>query len=186
MSNKKGKLFVISGPSGVGKGTLVDLLMIKHPEIVLSVSATTRRPRPGEKNGVHYYFVKKDVFIDRINKGKFLEWTEFAGNYYGTDISFVEEKLNGGNDLLLEIDVKGALNVKEKMNSAILIFIEPPSIEELQSRLFKRKTESDKEIQNRLAIVKDELDKKNKFDYCVMNKIIKDAYTDLEKIIYES
>ena len=181
---KKGKLFVISGPSGVGKGTLVNLLKIKHPEIVLSVSATTRKPRPGEINAQHYFFVKTETFLDRIEKGKFLEWAEFAGNYYGTDTAFVEENLNQGKNVILEIDVKGALQVKEKMDSAILIFIEPPSMEELKSRLFKRKTESEEEIQKRLAIVKSELDQKNKFDYIIINKYLSPAYSELENVIY--
>lgn len=184
MSDRKGKLFVISGPSGVGKGTLVALLTAKHPEIVLSVSATTRKPRRGEENGVHYFFVKKEVFLDRVNKGKFIEWAEFAGNYYGTDSIFVEKNLNEGRDVILEIDVKGALQVKEKMPEAVLIFIEPPSMEELKSRLFKRKTESEADIEKRLSIVKSELDQKSKFDYFIVNKFLNQAYTELESVFY--
>ncbi len=182
--NKKGKLFVVSGPSGVGKGTLVNLLKTRHPELVLSVSATTRKPRRGEKNGMHYFFVQKEVFLDRVNKGKFIEWAEFAGNYYGTDRAFVEENLDKSRHVLLEIDVKGALQVKEKMNSAILIFIEPPSVEELKKRLFKRKTDSGNEIQKRLNIVKSELDKKHRFDYSLVNKCLEQAYAELERLVY--
>ncbi len=182
--NEKGKLFVISGPSGVGKGTLVNLLKLKHPELVLSVSATTRKPRKGEENGIHYYFVEKDVFLDRINKGKFIEWAEFAGNYYGTDKTFVEENLNKGKNILLEIDVKGALQVREKMPDAVLIFIEPPSLKELRKRLFKRKTDSEEAIQTRLNIVKSELEKKDEFNHSLVNKFLNQAYTELEKLIY--
>jgi len=184
--NEKGKLFVISGPSGVGKGTLVNLLKIKHPELILSVSATTRKPRKGEENGIHYFFVEKDVFIDRINKGKFIEWAEFAGNFYGTDRSFVEEHINKGENVLLEIDVKGALQVKEQIPDAVLIFIEPPSLEELQKRLFKRKTDSAESIKARLNIVKSELDKKEEFNYILINKFLNQAYIELEKIIYDT
>lgn len=185
MSSDKGKLFVISGPSGVGKGTLVNLLCVKHPDLVISVSATTRQPRPGEVNGKHYYFVDREVFLDRVNKGKFLEWAEFSGNFYGTDGAFVEENLNQGKHVLLEIDVKGAVQVKKKMESAVLIFIEPPTVEELQSRLFKRKTESDEEIQKRLNIVKSELEQKAIFDYTITNKFLASACNELENIIYE-
>lgn len=178
-------LFVISGPSGVGKGTLVKMLLEKHPEIVLSISATTRQPRPGEENGVHYFFVEKEVFLDRVNQGKFLEWEEFAGNYYGTDDIFVRNQLNQGNNVLLEIDVKGALQVKRVMPEAILIFIEPPSLEELQDRLFKRKTESEEEIQKRLSIVKSELDQRQQFDHCIINNDLEKALQELEEVIHE-
>lgn len=184
--DEKGNLYVISGPSGVGKGTLVNLLLLKHPELILSVSATTRQPRPGEVNGQHYFFVEKDVFMDRVKKGKFLEWAEFAGNYYGTDSSFVEENLNKGRKVLLEIDVKGALQIKEKMPEAKLIFIEPPSLEVLKSRLFKRKTDSEEAIDKRLNIVKSELDTIEKFDHSITNLFINQAYTELESIIYET
>lgn len=184
MENNKGKLFVISGPSGVGKGTLVNLLKLKHPDLVLSVSATTRKPRPGEVDGEHYFFVEKDVFLDRVEKGKFLEWAEFAGNYYGTDSKFVEENIEQGKNVILEIDVKGALQVKEKKNDAKLIFIEPPSLEELKLRLFKRKTDSDKDIEKRLKIVASELETKKEFTYFIVNAFLNQAYTELENIVY--
>ncbi len=180
---KKGKIFVISGPSGVGKGTLVKLLTGKHPEIVLSTSVTTRVPRPGEVNGIHYFFIEKKFFLDRINKEDFLEWTEFAGNYYGTDKNIADSVVKQGCNLLLEIDVKGALQVKEKRADAILIFIEPPSIEELKSRLFKRKTESDKEIQERLSIVKSEIDRKPEFNYCIVNDCLDRTFHELETTV---
>ncbi len=180
---QKGSLFVISGPSGVGKGTLVNLLRAKCPEIALSTSVTTRKPRPGEINGTHYFFIEKEVFLYRLKHGDFLEWNEFAKNYYGTDRNIVETAVQQGHNLLLEIDVKGALQVKEKKPEAILIFIEPPSLEELKARLFKRKTESEREIQERLSIVKSEIGKKHLFDYSIVNDDLELAFSELENII---
>ena len=183
MNQEKGKIFVISGPSGVGKGTIVQRLIKKNPEVALSTSVTTRAPRSREVNGIHYFFIKKETFLDKLKKGCFLEWTEFAGNYYGTDKNIMELTLKEGFNLILEIDVKGALQVKEKRPEAILIFIEPPSIDELKSRLFKRKTESETQIQERLSIVKSELEKKDKFDYCILNDNLDKAFIKVEKII---
>lgn len=182
-SFKKGTLFVISGPSGVGKGTLVAMLRENHPEVTMSVSATTRYPRPGEINGEHYFFLTKEDFQSRVDAGEFLEWAEFSGNYYGTNKKFVENMIENGQNIILEIDVKGALQVKDKMTGAVLIFIEPPSLEELQKRLFKRRTESEVEIQKRLAIVKSELDQVNEFSYKVINDNLDNAYCELESII---
>jgi guanylate kinase len=182
-SKRRGCLFVISGPSGVGKGTLVSLLRENYPGIILSTSATTRTPRPGEISGIHYFFIDKESFQQMIKRDEFLEWTEFAGNYYGTDKNIVKLSLEQGYDLILEIDVNGALQVKEKMNQAVLIFIEPPSFEELRSRLFKRRTESEQEIQSRLAIVKKEIENKSKFDYVILNKNLHEAFLNLEEIV---
>ena len=180
---QKGKLFVISGPSGVGKGTLVTLLKDKYPQIIFSTSVTTRLPRPGEISGIHYFFIEKEIFLSMIEQGDFLEWTEFAGNYYGTDKNIVDLTIEQGHNLLLEIDVKGALQVKQKRPESILIFIEPPSLEELQSRLFKRKTESDKEIENRLNIVKSEIEKKEEFNYCIVNDSLDRAFFELQNVV---
>ena len=182
-SLKKGTLFVISGPSGVGKGTLVSMLRQNHPEIKLSVSATTRNPRPGEINGVHYFFLTKEDFKNRIKSGEFLEWAEFSGNFYGTNKNFVEKMLKDGQNIILEIEVQGALQVKNKLQEAILIFIEPPSFEELKSRLLKRSTESEEEIQKRLAVVKTELHQKKEFNYVMVNDNLDTALQNLETII---
>ncbi len=183
MNSQEGKLFVISGPSGVGKGTLVSLLIQKYPNLILSTSVTTRKPRPGEINGVNYFFVDKEDFISRVENEYFLEWAEFAGNYYGTDKNIAEGIIKQGYNLLLEIDVKGALQVKEKKSDSVLIFIEPPSFEELKSRLFRRMTESESEIKERLSIVKSELSKKNKFDYSIINDDLTRALNELENIV---
>jgi len=182
-SLKKGALFVISGPSGVGKGALVSKLRANHPEIKLSVSATTRNPRPGEINGVHYFFLTKEDFKNRIELGEFLEWAEFSGNFYGTNKKFVEKMLEEGQSIILEIDVQGAIQVKSQLKDAVLIFIEPPSFEELKSRLVKRSTESDEEIQKRLSAVKRELEQKNEFNYIIVNDNLDIALKNLETII---
>ena len=182
-SSTKGTLFVISGPSGVGKGTLVGMLRGKKPEISLSVSATTRQPRPGEVDGTHYFFLTKEDFKNRVDAGEFLEWAEFSGNCYGTNKKFVEKSLNKGKNIILEIDVCGALQVKNKMPEAVLIFIEPPSMEALKSRLFKRNTESEEEVQNRINIVKSEIEKKHEFNHVMVNDNLEEAYNTLENII---
>ena len=182
-SVKKGTLFVISGPSGVGKGTLVEMIRKKYPLIALSISATTRKPRPGEQDRVHYFFLSKEEFKIRIKLNEFIEWSEFAGNLYGTNKKFVEQMLTEGYSLILEIDVNGALQVKNKIKDAILIFIEPPSFEELKARLFKRSTESEEEIQKRLAIVKGELEKKHEFNYTIVNDNIDSAFKNIENIV---
>lgn len=180
---KRGNIFVISGPSGVGKGTLLALLLKKHPEITLSVSATTRTPRPGETDKVNYFFITKEEFCKKIKNGEFLEWAEFAGNYYGTYQQCVEEILDQGLDIALEIDVKGALQIKNKLNDAILIFIAPPSYDELERRLKERNTDSEEAINKRLSIVKSELDKISEFDYKVINNTLETALKKLETII---
>lgn len=180
---KKGILFVISGPSGVGKGTLVGMLRENHPEIAVSISATTRKPRRGEVDGVHYFFLTQEDFKNRVESGDFLEWAQFSDNFYGTNKKFVEKMLDEGKSLVLEIDVCGALQVKNKMSEAVLIFIEPPSIDELKKRLFKRKTESEEEIQKRLNIVKSELEKKHEFNHIMVNDNLNNALDTLERIV---
>ena len=178
-----GNLYVISGSSGVGKGTVIKEFLRKHPEFKLSVSCTTRAPREGEVDGVNYFFLSKDEFQRRINNGDFLEWAEFSGNMYGTGKDYVEKTLNAGHDLILEIDTKGALNVKSIMPEAKLIFILPPSMEELESRLRGRKTESEEAIQKRLASTKLEIENSKNFDYKIVNDSIEQALNDLEKFL---
>ena len=132
---RKGLLILISGPSGTGKGTVCDLLRQKHPEISYSISATTRQPRPGEQDGVNYYFYTKEKFREMIDQGQLLEWAEVYGNFYGTPKQKVLDRLDAGEDILLEIDTQGALNVMKVMPEGLFIFLLPPSLEELAARL---------------------------------------------------
>ena len=177
-----GKLFVISGSSGVGKGTVINEFLKKHPNFKLSISCTTRNKRDGEENGVNYFFLSKEEFNDCINNNEFLEWAEFSGNFYGTKKSFVEKCLNNGENLILEIDTKGALNVKKLMPEATLIFIAPPSFEELEARLRGRHTETEEAIQKRLASIKLEIENSKNYDYTVINDTVENAVKKIERI----
>lgn len=177
------KLFVISGSSGVGKGTVIKEFLRKHPDFRLSISCTTRGKREGEEHGVNYFFLTQDEFKNCIANDEFLEWAEFSGNHYGTKKAFVEECLNNGENLILEIDTKGALNVKNIMPEAELIFIAPPSIEELEARLRGRHTETEEAIQKRLASIKSEMENSKKFDHKVVNDTVENAVKQLEDII---
>lgn len=177
------KLFVISGSSGVGKGTVIKEFLNKHPEFKLSISCTTRGKREGEEHGVNYFFLTPKEFKECISNDEFLEWAEFSGNHYGTRKAFVEGCLKNGENLILEIDTKGALNVKKIMPEAELIFIAPPSIEELEARLRGRHTESEEAIQKRLASIKLEIENSKHFDYKVVNDTVENAVRELEKIM---
>lgn len=177
------KLFVISGSSGVGKGTVIKEFLKRNPEYKLSVSCTTRSPREGEVHGKNYFFLTKEEFRSCIERGEFLEWAEFSGNMYGTQRPYIEEKLAQGKKLILEIDTQGALNVKKIMPEAILIFILPPSFEELEARLRGRHTETEEAIQKRLASTKWELENSKHFDFEVVNDSIENAVCKLEEIM---
>ena len=179
------KLFVISGSSGVGKGTVIKEFLRKHPDFRLSISCTTRGKREGEEHGVNYFFLTQDEFKNCIANDEFLEWAEFSGNHYGTKKAFVEECLNNGENLILEIDTKGALNVKNIMPEAELIFIAPPSIEELEARLRGRHTETEEAIQKRLECVKSELENSKQYDYVIVNDKVENAVEKILKIIGE-
>ena len=177
------KLYVISGSSGVGKGTVIKSFLEKHPEYRLSVSCTTRGKRDGEVDGVNYFFLSNDEFDECIKNNEFLEWAEFSGNRYGTKKSFVDSCLKNGESIILEIDTKGALNVKSIMSDAVLIFITPPSLDELEARLRGRGTETEDAIQRRLASIKLEIENSKKFDYTIVNDTVENAVKALEKII---
>ncbi|MCD7780949.1 MAG: guanylate kinase [Candidatus Gastranaerophilales bacterium] len=178
----KGHLYIISGCSGVGKGTLLKLFLQKNPEVKLSISATTRLPRENEKDGINYFFISKEEFLSEVNNNEFLEWAEFSGNYYGTKKSFVEKTLNEGNDLILEIEVQGAKQVKTKMPEAITIFIMPPSVDTLEERLRGRHTEDEETIQKRLHEANREIEAGKNFDYKIINDNLDDALINLQKI----
>ena len=176
------KLFVISGSSGVGKGTVIKQLLQKNDSIKLSISTTTRTPREGEINGVHYFFTTKEEFMKAVDNNEFVEWAEFSGNCYGTKKNFVENTLENGQNVLLEIDTQGALQIKEKMPEVILIFIAPPSLEELKKRLIGRGTESEEAIKKRLNCVEKEQENSKKYDYVVVNDTVENAVLKLEEI----
>ena len=174
-------LMVVSGPSGVGKGTLVKALTKKRSDLVESVSCTTRAPRENEIHGREYYFISKDEFIKRVADGDFLEYDEHFGNFYGTPKSFVKEQLQE-KSVVLEIDVIGGLNAKKAFPDCVLIMIAPPSIEKLKQRLVSRNTESAEEIENRMSRLEFELSKKDEYDYVVVNDDLSVALEELEKI----
>ena len=178
----QGRLYIIAGCSGVGKGTLLKLFREKNPDIKLSISATTRQPRQGEEDGISYFFITKEEFQTSIKNNEFLEWAEFSGNFYGTKKSFVEKTLAKGQNLILEIEVQGARQVKEKMPDAITIFIMPPSLEDLEARLRGRKTEDEATIQKRLSAAAREIEAGKNFDYRIVNDNIEDALEVMQKI----
>ncbi|KPH97770.1 MULTISPECIES: guanylate kinase [unclassified Streptomyces] len=173
------RLTVLSGPSGVGKSTVVAHMRKVHPEVWLSVSATTRKPRPGERHGVHYFFVNDDEFDKLIANGELLEWAEFAGNRYGTPRGAVAERLENGEPVLLEIDLQGARLVRESMPEAQLVFLAPPSWDELVRRLTGRGTESTEVIQRRLESAKVELAAESEFDTTLVNTSVEDVAREL-------
>ena len=174
-------LIVLTGPSGVGKGSLVKELISRHQTIWLSVSATTRNPREGEVDGKHYFFLERSHFEDLIQSGGFLEWAEFAGNLYGTPSKEVQTKLDSGVSVLLEIELNGARQIRANFPNAIQIFIAPPNFDELERRIRFRGTESDDSITKRLARAKEELKALNEFDEIVVNDELQTALIDLEK-----
>jgi len=177
------KLFVISGSSGVGKGTVIERFLKKNPDFCLSISYTTRAIRQNETDGLNYFYITNEEFQKCIANDEFLEWAEFAGNLYGTKKQFVEQCLRDNRDVILEIDTKGALQVKLKTLEAVLIFIKPPSYEELETRLRGRQTEDEETIQKRLEIVREELVLSHNFDYIIVNDDLDNAVWQLENVI---
>ena len=181
--NNKGTLFVITGPSGAGKGTVLKKVIQSLDGLYFSVSATTRKPREGEVDGVHYHFLTRERFEELIEKDRFLEYAQYAGNYYGTPLDPVEEHLEQGHDVILEIELQGALQVKKRLPKAVLVFIAPPSFEELESRLRGRGTETDEVIRNRLAIARQECANMDEFRFIVVNDEVDDAADRLRAIM---
>ncbi|KAL2889920.1 Guanylate kinase [Ceratocystis lukuohia] len=179
---------VISGPSGVGKGTLYKMLFNKHPDtFTLSVSHTTRGPRPGEAHGVDYHYVSKEEFMDLVGKNGFVEWAQFGGNCYGTSKMTIEEQTAKGKLVVLDIEMEGVKQVKNSSISARYVFIAPPSTEELEKRLRSRGTETEASVQKRLAAAKDELEFSNTpgiHDKIIVNDDLEKAYKELEGFVF--
>jgi guanylate kinase len=179
MTMAAGQLFIVSAPSGAGKSSLVKALLERDGAIRLSVSHTTRAPRPGEVDGVHYHFVDMPTFQDKLGRGEFLESAEVYGNYYGTSQPWIEAQMAAGYDILLEIDWQGAAQVRRLLPAAITIFILPPSLDELRRRLHGRGTDSEETIARRLAAARDDMSHALEFDYIVVNDDFQHAVDDL-------
>ena len=171
----KGVLLVVSGPSGAGKGTICQLLREQLPDLGYSISVTTRQPRVGEVDGVNYFFKTVPQVKEMIAKGELLEYAEVYGNYYGTPRKYVEDLLNAGQDVLLEIDIQGALQIKERFPEGVFVFIVPPSLDELSARIYKRGTDSEDVIKRRMASAAGELTYAQKYDYIIVNDIAQKA-----------
>lgn len=181
-----GHLYIVAAPSGAGKTTLVRLLLEKDPDINVSISSTTRLPRTGESDGREYHFVGVQNFLDMVSQGEFLEWAEVHGNYYGTSKRWIEKEMEAGRDVLLEIDWQGAQQVRKVFPKAIGIFILPPSLEELKSRLSGRGTDSAETIARRIAAARDEMRHVDEFDYVIINDDLQQALDNLRSIVCAS
>ena len=181
-----GRLIVLTGPSGVGKGTLVRSLLQSHPELYLSVSVTTRSPRPGEINAKHYYFVSREQFDMMIAQEQLLEWAQFAGNCYGTPRQQVEEKIQQGKSVLLEIELEGARQIRTSFPQAMRIFILPPSMQELEQRLRGRGQDSEEAIARRLRRAEEEINAAGEFDFKIVNDNFETALKDIEAALFSA
>ena len=179
----RGKTFIISGPSGVGKSTVLKELFKGRDDLYFSISATTRSPREGEENGVHYHFIDVERFQKLIHEDAFLEYAEYVGNFYGTPKKFVDEAMDAGKDVILDIELQGAIQVTSKRPEVIRIFIAPPSWSELEKRLTGRGTDSPEKIRERLVRAKVELQNANTYDYFVINDTVEQAVREINAIM---
>lgn len=181
---ERGLLIVLSGPSGVGKGTVRQAIFSQEDtKFEYSISVTTRKPREGERNGIDYFFKTREEFEDMIQNKKLLEWAEYVGNYYGTPVDYVEQTLREGKDVFLEIEVQGALQVREAFPEGLFIFLAPPSLSELQNRIVTRGTESEDLIRNRMAAAKEEIEMMDAYDYVVENDDVELACERIKAIV---
>lgn len=183
MLNRKGLLLVVSGPSGAGKGTICKALLNKNDQIKLSVSATTRKPRNGEVHSVNYFFIEKEEFTKMIENGEFLEYAQIYDNFYGTPKAAIIECLEKGQDVILEIEMQGARQIKEVYPEGVFIFVLPPSLEELKSRIVGRGTETQEEIEKRFSCAFEEINQIVNYDYFIVNEDIEKSVSDVEAII---
>lgn len=180
---KSGLLLVVSGPAGVGKGTVVSLARERNSDIVFSVSMTSREPRPGEKDGENYFFVSREKFLEMVNENMLLEWVEYCGNFYGTPRLYIEEQLEQGNIVLLEIEVEGARNIKQQYPECVSVFITPPTVTELRKHITKRGTESPEIIEKRMQRAIKELEHMDNYDYIIKNESVEESVKQFLEII---
>lgn len=183
MKTKNGNIIVLSAPSGTGKTTIIRSILKVLPDVVYSISATTREKRPNERDGVDYFFINEETFQQKINDHEFVEWEKVYDYFYGTPKFFVEKVILEEKSILLEVDVKGALSIKKVYPEAIMIYLLPPSLEELEKRLRERRTESEKDFQKRIERAKMELSLKEKFDYFIVNNNLNTAISELKELI---
>ncbi|MCX7780352.1 MAG: guanylate kinase [Negativicutes bacterium] len=180
---QQGVLIVLSGPSGTGKGTICKQLLRSYPNLHYSVSATTRAPREGEIDGVNYWFVSKDDFMMMVESDELLEWAEVYGNFYGTPRRYVQQQLDSGKDVVLEIDIQGAMQIKSKFPQGVFIYIIPPSLDELANRIYRRGTDSPDSIRQRLSCASSELAYACQYHYVVVNDSVEAAVKKIEAIL---
>ena len=178
-----GNLTVLTGPSGVGKGTIVRKILESHSDVWLSISATTRKPRAGESDGEHYFFLDKKNFQEIIDNEGFLEWASFSNNFYGTPKNIIKEKIEKGTNVLLEIELQGARQIRKSFPDALQIFLAPPNLSELEKRIRGRGTESEESIRDRLEIANKEINAKKEFDAVVINEDIEKAFMEIEGLM---
>lgn len=183
MRKEKGLLLVLSGPAGVGKGTVCGALRQEKTLVQYSVSATTRSPRAGEVDGVNYFFKTREEFEKMIEQDQLLEWAEYVGNYYGTPVDYVRETLDKGQDIILEIEVQGALKVRERFPEGVFIFLMPPSLAELRNRIVGRGTETEEIINKRMTVAREEIEMMKKYDYVVENDQVDLAVDRIKSIV---
>jgi guanylate kinase len=181
--NKKGNIYIISGPSGTGKSTVLKEVFAQRENYYFSISATTRSPRPGERDGVEYFFIAKERFQEMIENDEFLEYAQYVENSYGTPRKPIEDKVQSGYDVIMDIEVQGAKQVKEKLPEAISIFIAPPSLEELERRLRGRSTETEETILERLETAKREIEQSTNYDHIVVNDEVSRAANEILSIM---
>ena len=181
--SKRGLLVIFSGPSGSGKGTVLQSLLTERPDVAVSISATTRQPRPGEQDGVHYFFRQREEFEQMIREDQLLEYAEYSGNYYGTPLSFIEQQRQQGRHVVLEIEVQGALQVMQRCPDAVSIFLAPPSLAVLEERLRGRGTETEEVILRRLGEAHRERASMDKYQYIVVNREVAQAAADVDHIL---